>query len=192
MFSLFSVLEYKPLNHSEREFISDLYDKYKKLMYATAQKYISDFSATEDIVQDSLVKLMKKSENLQTLDGCILAGYVVSTVRNTAINHLIKQGIIKKHLTEDCCKDNETEKIFEIEELLIVSEQSQALVEIWPMLPENDQLLLEGKYLLGYTDTELASLLKCKVGSIRMKLTRTRRKALKLIVEMKGYEIDND
>lgn len=192
MFSLFSVLEYKPLNHSEREFISDLYDKYKKLMYATAQKYISDFSATEDIVQDSLVKLMKKSENLQTLDGCILAGYVVSTVRNTAINHLIKQGIIKKHLTEDCCKDNETEKIFKIEELLIVSEQSQALAEIWPMLPENDQLLLEGKYLLGYTDTELASLLKCKVGSIRMKLTRARRKALKLIVEMKGYEIDND
>lgn len=108
MFSLFSVLEYKPLNHSEREFISDLYDKYKKLMYATAQKYISDFSTAEDIVQDSLVKLMKKSENLQTLDGCILAGYVVSTVRNTAINHLIKQGIIKKHLTKDCCKDNET------------------------------------------------------------------------------------
>lgn len=62
MFSLFSVLEYKPLNHSEREFISDLYDKYKKLMYATAQKYISDFSATEDIVQDSLVKLMKNQK----------------------------------------------------------------------------------------------------------------------------------
>ena len=60
------------------------------------------------------------------------------------------------------------------------------------MLSENDQLLLEGKYLLGYTDTELASLLKCKVGSIRMKLTRARRKALKLIVEMKGYEPNND
>ena len=80
----------------------------------------------------------------------------------------------------------------EIDEILIISEQSQALVAIWPLLPESDQILLEGKYLLGYTDTELADLLKCKVESIRMKLTRARRKALKLIVEMKGYEPDND
>ena len=63
MFSLFSVLENdKSLNHSECDFIAGLYDKYKNLMYATAQKYASNFSETEDIVQDSLIKLIKKQK----------------------------------------------------------------------------------------------------------------------------------
>lgn len=191
MFSFFALFEHNPLNHSEREFVADMYDKHKNLMYATARKYISDNPTIEDIVQDSLLRLMRKAGTLQKLDGCILAGYVVSTVRNTAINYTKKQSVIKKHI-EDCCEFDESGKILEMDALLIISEQSQALAEIWPLLPESDQIILEGKYLLGYTDRELAGMLRCKSESIRMKLTRARRKALKMIVEMKGYHIEND
>lgn len=39
------------------------------------------------------------------------------------------------------------------------------------------------RYILDLTDRELANILKCKSSSIRMKLTRARRKAIKLLSE---------
>ena len=62
-------------------------------------------------------------------------------------------------------------------------EHDKALLDIWPVLPKETQILLKGKYILGYTDQELACQLKCKPSSIRMKLTRARRAALLLLSE---------
>lgn len=54
---------------------------------------------------------------------------------------------------------------------------------VWAHLTEEEQTLLEGKYIIGYTDAELAGQLQCKVSSIRMKLTRARRRAISLLNE---------
>lgn len=70
-----------------------------------------------------------------------------------------------------------------METLLILAERRKALLDIWPVLPKETQILLKGKYILGYTDQELACQLKCKPSSIRMKLTRARRAALLLLSE---------
>lgn len=48
-------------------------------------------------------------------------------------------------------------------------------------------MVLEGRYFLGLTDEELAQLFGCKPGSVRVKLTRARRNALKIMLE-KGVE----
>ena len=50
-----------------------------------------------------------------------------------------------------------------------------------------DRALLEGKYILGDSDEMLARTLHCKPSSIRMKLTRARRRALKLL-EQEGAD----
>ena len=46
--------------------------------------------------------------------------------------------------------------------------------------------MLEGKYFLGYDDRQLSELLSCAPGSIRMKLTRVRRKVLCSMQEKGG------
>ena len=74
-------------------------------------------------------------------------------------------------------------------ERIIFEEQKDRLMQIWGSLPEEDQLLLEGKYILGYKDTELADMLGCKKDSIRMKLTRARRRAFQLMTEEEGDKI---
>ena len=62
------------------------------------------------------------------------------------------------------------------DELMIAMENRERLYEIWGQLPEEDLILLEGKYILRCSDSELAEQLHCKPNSIRMKLTRVRRK----------------
>ena len=65
------------------------------------------------------------------------------------------------------------------EENLILTEQKHAFIKIWQELEQEDRFLLEGRYILRYTDRELAEEIGCQPNSVRMKLTRARRKVLK-------------
>lgn len=177
---------------SDKEFIIQLYEEYHRLMFFVVKQYIPDFSIHEDIVQECLVNLIKKVETLKPMERCALSGYVVSTVRNTSINYLKHQGRILKHQTliEDDKEDEVLAVGASMDELITLMEHKSKLKAIWPMLRQEEQILLEGKYILGYSDRELALQLKCKPDSIRMKLTRARRKALKLLVEQEGESHD--
>lgn len=163
-----------------KQFILDMYEKYNSVMASTARKYIASPNNVEDIVQESLIKLMKKVGTLQSMECCTLTAYIVATVRNTAINRLKSMAAEKKYSVDIENLDFagtpfETQTL---DDVLICAERKDFLSKIWPDLPQEDQMLLSGKYILGYTDQELANLLGCRKGSIRMKLTRARRRAL--------------
>ncbi|OUN10095.1 hypothetical protein B5G42_11275 [Flavonifractor sp. An91] len=76
-----------------------------------------------------------------------------------------------------------------LDDHLLQTERLERLAEVWDLLPEDDQLLLEGKYILGQEDTELADMLGCKASSIRMKLTRARRRAFQLMNEEADHSL---
>ena len=167
----------------DRNFIVQLYLKYEKLLFSTAWKFTSSHHDAEEIVQDSLERLIRKTSVLRQLERCTLVAYIVSTVRNTAINHLRKAGRIKLAETDI---DDESETIdpqLSLDDLLILRERQQKLAATWLTIPEDDRMLLEGKYLLGLSDGELAELAGCKSNSVRMKLTRARRNALKVMLD---------
>ena len=77
---------------SDKEFMVHLYTKYENLLFYTAQKYISERGSVEDVVQESLVKLHEKIRTIKPMPEIVLASYIRSTVRNTAINILKSTG----------------------------------------------------------------------------------------------------
>ena len=172
----------------DREFMTQFYLEYERLMYATARKNLSDPESIKDIVQESVLKLIPKTSFLRQQENCIKASYVVSTVRNTAINHLRKQG----RVTGKCSNLEDEDVVMpgpSLDDHLLQTERLERLAEVWDLLPEDDQLLLEGKYILGQEDTELADMLGCKASSIRMKLTRARRRAFQLMNEEADHSL---
>ena len=74
-------------NETDQQFMLSLYEKYKPIMFGTVRKYVSDYFVVEDLVQDSLVKLIPKIATLKELERCKLDAYIVYTVRNTAFNY---------------------------------------------------------------------------------------------------------
>lgn len=173
-----------PQEPDDKAFMLSLYDSYYKLMYSIAYKYVSDIQTVDDIVQDSIVSLYGKIDILKPMPDKVLAGYIVSTVRNTAINRLRVKEYEKDYIAEFTEENvSGADRYVPMETLLVLTERRKALLDIWPVLPKETQILLKGKYILGYTDQELACQLKCKPSSIRMKLTRARRAALLLLSE---------
>lgn len=114
----------RTMNHSlsdraaptSQEFITQIYKKYDRLMLFTAKKYLMDLQECEDAVQESLLKLMSRIELLRTLEEPVLTSYVVTTVRNTAINILRRQKRDAQNITS--FTESVEESIIELDSII--------------------------------------------------------------------------
>lgn len=163
---------------ADRQFMEQLYQEFERTMFNIARKYTSNQMDQEDIVHDGILKLIKNILTIRSMERCILASYIVSTIRNTSIDFLrgqrTERGKVSSMENETFLEPEAPSPL--LDDLLVSAER---LVELWEVLSEEERILFEGKYLLGSTNEELAYQLKCKPSSIRMKLSRARQKALK-------------
>lgn len=169
----------------DREFFDSVYEGFKRTIYATIKKYVSDSEAVDDLVQDTVINLLAKTLLLRGLNEAALCTYIVTTARNTAKNYLKHQELRYLRFTDgpDICEvgDDIRERAISSEELLLMGERRAEFYAAFKKLNERDRVLLGGKYLLGMDDAELAKLVRCKPGSIRMALTRARRHAFEIM-----------
>lgn len=175
--------------NDNRDFMLRLYQEYRGIMFTTAKKFISDPTEQEDVVQDSLEKLLRHADALRWKDRPVRTAYVVQTVRNTAINHLQRKELERSHIKVGEEPDAQTTSLT-LEELMDIRERGEHMGEILNTLSETDRQLLTGKYILGYNDAELAAELGVKPDSIRMMLTRARRRVLNAIKEREAADDD--
>lgn len=164
-------------------FMRDLYKRYSRLMYATVLRSISNRQDCEDIVQDAVESLCKKVHTLMTLPSPALTVYIVYTVKNKVSNCKRHQGVVNKHVIPAAGVNLEAiESPAPTPEALVeLKEQVEALYRVWPRLPDQDRELLYRKYVLKQDNEELAEFLRCKPDSVRMRLTRAKRKVAALM-----------
>ena len=138
-------------NDTDQEFILWLYQEFYRLMFYTAQKYVKNQKQQEDIVQESLRKLIEKTPRLRRFQRSVLASYIVSTVRNTSIDYLKMWQEEKDRLVNlDDLTTQEAESGRSMDETLIFQEKMELLKKVWPKLDAETRWVLEGKYILGY------------------------------------------
>lgn len=173
----------------QESFIGELYQQYKRLMFSVAGKYTANPADREDIVQTALERLIRLCDR-PAQPRRVSAGYIAFTVRSVAVDLLRRQG-----REAERCVSVEDAGLWELAEpgdgpdaALALSEDAARLRAALARLPEEDSLLLRGKYIFDQTDRELALLLGCKADSVRMKLTRARRRAMELLRDEGGDE----
>lgn len=170
-------------SNKEMAFFEQLYTKYYRLMYKTACHYALSQHDVEDVLQDALTRLLVKIPKLMILPSYALPTYLVYTVKNTALNHNKHKAIIKSHEVPD---DVLSEKLYKdtsdsISDTLEKKEYNENILHVWNALSFKERDLLYRKYVLEQQDSELAEDLHCQPDSIRMMLTRARRKARSLM-----------
>lgn len=170
----------------DQEYMIHIYLKYERLMYKTAGKYASNRQDCEDIVQESIARLIQKIDYLRRIERCVLPSYLVSTVKNTSINYLKQRALLEKY--RDSFTGGPETQAFDVTDFAQLIHHKTQISEMWEQLSPEIRFLLEGKYILGYSDLELAEYLECRPNSIRMKLTRARRKALEILKQQEEGE----
>ena len=167
-----------------------LYQKYKSLLFQKAQTYTKDPYAQEDIVQESLLRLMKNIPKLQTVETAALVAYLTLTVRSTALNYFQderRDSLNAVPLPDDYdlqeCVRLDAPVQLSLEEQVLKGQRDEDLRNAIGRLSERDQLLLTGKYFLELDNRELADILGVKLSGMRVLLFRARNRALKELVK---------
>lgn len=165
----------------DRAFMLDLYEQFERLMFSVARTYGREGDFPEEVVQESLVKLIGKVELLRELSQKSLAAYVAATTRNTAIDYIRARERRNAASLDDEAFSEQESPLPPMDELMGDAERGKRLADALGRLAETDRILLEGKYLLEYSDETLAKQLGCRPASVRAKLTRARRRAFQLL-----------
>lgn len=171
------------VDEDDREFMTRLFLQYRRIMYSEISKLIHDPYDIEDILQNAIIKLCDKISLLRDLDERRRISYIITTVRNLAKNY-----IRDNHVVSICSFDDDNLNLSDtisdgtdIDQTIIVKEQLMDLSSVWNRLDGTSQSLLEGKYILMKSDAELGQMLGINPSSVRMMLTRSRRRALDLM-----------
>lgn len=146
-------------NMSNQDFMSWVFENFGQLIWYTAKKYCWTEGLWEEIMQESLLRLLSCIPRLRKLSEQKLAGYIAVTTRNTTYALLWK------------------------EEIILQKGRIEQLAKACLGLPDEVYYLLTSYYILGYRTEEMAEELGCPPKHVRMKMTRARRQVRKLIQE---------
>lgn len=164
-------------NEQDRAFMEKLYIDYHKLMYSQVRRLSKDYYDIEEIVQESLLHLIEKISLLQSLPRDRLVNYIISTARYTGYAYFRKKRkdeLISFDDVEFSQTDWQVSKNG-LDAVIIQKVEIEKLYSVWTGLKERDQMLLSMKYILDYTNKEIAEVFDVKPESIRMMLTRAKR-----------------
>ena len=170
----------------EREFIIKIHDDYYAEMKKRAYRFLRNNDEAEELVQDAFVKLIERVDVVMKVDKNKLPGYVMSTVKNLALNKIrVNQ---RKGDYEFSRDDTELAKWLKDsqalpEDLYQKEEELYLIHKKLSKLPERDNLLLEAKYILQLKDEEIAKQFNISQQSVRTYIMRARRKAYALFKE---------
>ena len=172
-------------DESSRDFIVRLYHNCKAQMYREAKRYLGCEADAEDAVSEAVVKLVDKLELLRSLEERKRLAYAITTVRHFALRSLERRNQTVLTELDEIVLSVPAE---DDPEARILKEQgNRRLQELLVTLPLQERLLLEKKYILLWSDAEIAELLEIKPDSVRMSLTRAKRKLAKALAEQGFY-----
>lgn len=172
-----------PINTDDKTFFDAFYAKYKKFMYCTARKYVDDQQDLDDLVHDSVVRLMRNIPTLRQLLHKESLKYIVLTIKSVYLDTekiRKKDGLI-------FVNDEEMEAIMAKQLQNTRSDQDiiarLAVQKLKRDLPARDWLLLDAKYNVGLSRREIGGLLNVMPDSVRMLLHRARENAKQILSE---------
>lgn len=172
----------------DHDIISEYFQKNKLRLYAEARKYFSTQEDVEDIVYESLVRIMDHMEKFRSLLPQERIQYGRAIVRNLSYTCLKRRSYFTFEPFEDVDMYLAIEESQLPDNIVFRQIQLDKIRQIWAEMPVEDRLLLEQKYVLDWSDKELASKLGIQSQSVRMRLTRAKRKII-LLMKEQGFQI---
>ncbi|MGE5225094.1 MAG: RNA polymerase sigma factor [Omnitrophica WOR_2 bacterium] len=148
--------------------LSDLYDRYGRLVYSVAINFVSDQAVAEEIVQDVFTRVWQKAS---TYDAGIarVSTWLMNITRNRAIDELrrLKGRPEKTSIGWEDVSRSGVPFNSEPEDETELSWQKKMVKEALGTLSPHERQLLALAYFEGYSQSEIADLLGVPLGTIK-------------------------
>ena len=170
----------------DRDLMTEFYLKSNSRLYAEARKYLSNPEDVEDVVLEALAKIIDKMDTFRALVPKQRMLYALTTVRNLSYILTKRKNLYTMIPFETI--DYEIEADESTESIVEQKLRHEQIATLWQALDLEDRRLLEQKYILKWSDMELAEGLGIKTQSVRMRLTRAKRNIMAQL-QKTGFQI---
>lgn len=157
------------LSEGDQKIIYTIYTRNKRRLLNVAKSYLGD--RAEDVVHDTIISLAEKYENKME-ELCVKQDYFfVTLVKNRSID------ILRKEKRTNISELDGNESIFieenkEPEPRLLLQDDIDRLVSYLDCLKPHYREVLEYKYILDYSQKEIAEILQISESSVSTRIGR--------------------
>ncbi len=173
-------------NDYQREFMSQIYIKFYSIMLAKAKSIVPSAEDAEELVQDVFADLIKRVESVMAVDSKKLPAYLLSAVKYHAYNFNRHQKVRNTHSAEDYAEEDMeliADKNALPEDIVLQKEAVAELKNALEKIPAKYKDILEFKYVLGLSDSEIGERFGLSESGVRSLIFRARRKAYSVMKE---------
>lgn len=154
-----------------------VFDEFYRLVYPMVYYTIKDHGAAEDIIQESFMRAIQKSDQLQELDK--LEGWLKTLTRNVMLNFLKKFTRSRDELDfQDVFPNREvacaSASSLPVEQEVEVKLMREAMCRYLDELKSEYRQVIEMRWVHHLSYKEIAELLNTSEGTVRQKLFRAR------------------
>jgi RNA polymerase sigma-70 factor (ECF subfamily) len=147
----------------DQQAMSELYDRYGKVVYAVSLRVLQDASAAEDVLQDVFLQLWRNPDAFDASRGS-LAAWLAVISRHRSIDRLRKRR--PEVDIEDCVIAGGPDLRDETERTLVIEKVRVVLTEMNP----DQRKVLELAFFQGLTHTEIAEKTGEPLGTIKTRI----------------------
>ncbi|MBN2548901.1 MAG: sigma-70 family RNA polymerase sigma factor [Anaerolineales bacterium] len=152
--------------------LSELYDRYGRLVFSVAYHATSDVSLAEEITQDTFLRVWQRAESYHPQAGKV-AAWLASIARHRAID-LYRRSQARRegsvHALEDMPDFELLDDVPGLETSLEIEQSRQQVRSALSQLPLEQRRVLALAYFRGLTHEQIAQVLALPLGTVKTRL----------------------
>lgn len=175
------------ISENDKELICTLFKDNNKFLYYIANNILHNQHNSEDILQDTFIKISENIEKIKELDSSGQVAFCVVIVKNLSLNKLRNE---KRTITSEdniLLDEYSVSSCIPIDEKIIEKERVNEIQELIDLLPEQDKTLLHLKWSMKMNYKEVANILNISEESAKKRGQRIIKKVKKMYKEGKEY-----
>lgn len=153
----------------------------REKLYRSALKMLKDGSDAEDAVQEVMLKLWMVRERLPEYRS--VEALAMQINKNTCLNKIRARKLYVDNAFEYILsEENSPEKQLEL------TDSVDTVSKIINQLPDMQRMIIKLRDIEGYQPEEIAEVLGCEVASVRVNLSRARKKVREMFFSINNFE----
>lgn len=176
-------------DEEERARMTEIYEQYSPYIYKCIDKFLgppTSFDDRSDLFQDVLLRLIQQIGTIKNLKEGQLCSYILMTAKSavfTFLNRHKKNAPESLELLKESGFESEDSEAPPLFEGLEAEEEEQEILRLMNALPLKEREALLFRYFFNMKDDEIAPSLGVAESSVRVYVTRGRKRLLKLLHE---------
>jgi len=157
---------------SQPDALSELYDRYGRLVYSVAYHATADADLADEITQDTFLRVWQRAESFNSRQGRA-ATWLTSIARHRAIDlfrRLQTSGHGHATSLEDMPDFELADTAQDVEAYLDYTLQQEQIRQALAKLPQEQRRVLAMAYFRGHTQEEIAQALGEPLGTVKTRL----------------------